>query len=576
MKEAVLQDWLKRDPDPRTRAELEAMITSDDHAERADRLGSRLQFGTAGLRGEVGTGPARINRLVIRETSAGLGACLLEQIANAATRGVVVTFDGRPDSRQFAEDAACVFAGMGIQVFLTTDVAATPICAYGIRQLCAAGGVAVTASHNPPGYNGYKVFWDKGAQIVAPLDGEIATAIDRAAGTEVPWMDFAEARASGKIQFVGPEFYAAYRNAVLTSPLFQQTVDPASVSIAYSPLHGVGAAMAESLLAGAGFTQFFTVASQREPDGAFPTVQVPNPEDPAAMQAVIALAQQQQTTLACASDPDADRLAVAVRELDGSYQMLSGNQVGVLLAHYLLGLGTTQAGKIPLLGTTIVSSRMLKSIAVAAGARYYETLSGCKWLANIALALEDGEHQFLFAYEEAIGYMVGDLVHDKDGLSALLAFAQMTAQLATQGKTVLSELEYLYRRHGYYITGQRCITTSDRLLLGEKLRNSPPTRIAGNRITVTEDLKTQRRQFADGSSEPIDLPPADVLIYELENDARVILRPSGTEPKLKCYYEISEQICAEEEFAAAERRGLDNLERLITAHQAELDILRGA
>ncbi len=576
MREAVLQDWFQRDPDPRTRAELEALIDADNQDELARRFSSRLKFGTAGLRGEVGTGPARMNRLVIRETSAGLGACLLEKVANAASRGVVIAFDGRTDSRQFAEDAACVFAGLGIRVYLTKDVAATPICGYGITKLGAAGGVTVTASHNPPAYNGYKVFWDDGAQIVAPLDTEIAAAIEQAAITDIPWMAFSAARDCGRIQLLGAEFYAAYRNAVLASPLFKQPDDTGTVSIAYSPLHGVGAEMAESLLSGAGFDEVYTVAAQREPDGSFPTVDVPNPEDPVAMKAVIALAGEHQATLACATDPDADRLAVAARNDEGGYQMLSGDQVGVLLAHYLLNLASGSPGKTPLIGTTIVSSRMLKSIAESNGAHYYETLSGCKWLANIALQLEDSDHEFLFAYEEAIGYAIGTLVRDKDGLSALLAFAQMTAQLAAQGKTVLTELERLYRQHGYFVTGQRCITTSDRASLGDKLRAAPPALISGQKVIATDDLKTQRRHYADGRSESIDLPTSDVLIYLLENDARVILRPSGTEPKLKCYYEVIEQIDAGESFATAEQRGRAQLSELIEAHQASLAALSGS
>ncbi len=563
----ALKHWLERDPDPRTRAELQELIATNNRDELALRFSGRLEFGTAGLRGEVGVGPARMNRLVVQETSAGLGACLLKSIDDAAARGVLVAFDGRLDSRQFAQDTACVLAALGFKVYLTHDVAATPIGAFGVRHIGTAAAVVVTASHNPPQYNGYKVYWENGAQIIPPQDSDIAAEIDNATTAPIPWVDFDVARNSGKIEILGEDFYAAYRAAVLASPLFARGSATDTVSIAYTPLHGVGAQMAESLLHGAGFDRVYTVASQREPDGHFPTVNFPNPEEPGAMDAVIALAQEHAATLACANDPDADRLAVAARKPDGSYQMLTGDQVGVLLANYLL---QGPQPVVPLIGTTIVSSSLLKSVAEASGARFYETLTGFKWLANIALQQEDDEHQFLFAYEEALGYAAGPLVRDKDGLSGLLAFAQMTAQLAARGETVFSQLEELYRRHGLHLTRQQSIAISGGISVGDSLRNAPPKTIAGSDVLVTDDLKSRQRLRADGSSESLSLPGSDVLIYRLANNARVIVRPSGTEPKLKCYYEIVEQIADDESYDAAQQRASATLTALVEGHQSEL------
>ncbi|KQB04672.1 phospho-sugar mutase [Vibrio metoecus] len=560
--------WLARDPDPKTRQELQQLIDTQQDAQIAERFQSRLEFGTAGLRGKVGCGPNRMNRLVIQETAAGLGHYLIAQLPDAKNRGVVIGYDGRPDSKQFAHDTASVLTSLGIKTYLTYQVAATPIVAFGVRHFNAAAAVVVTASHNPPEYNGFKVYWENGAQIIPPHDAGIAACIDQAAQQAIPYLALEQAEQQGLLHWLRDEYYQTYRKTIGASPLLQHHTKPQALSLAYTAMHGVGANMAETLLADAGFTHVSSVKEQREPDGTFPTVNFPNPEEAGAMDMVMALAKKVGAQLACANDPDADRFAVAARKADGEYQMLTGDQVGSLFGHYLLS--QTDAHR-QLVGNTIVSSSLLSKIAAAHGARYYQTLTGFKWLTNVAMQEQTEQHQFLFAYEEALGYTIGSTVWDKDGLSALVAFAQLAAELNAQGKTVWDQLEALYRQHGLHVNAQRSIALAPNSPpVGDKLRATPPADIAGRKVLIVEDFKLARRTFADGKTEAITLPASDVLIYHLDGGARVIVRPSGTEPKLKCYYEVVTPFTAGEDFASAQERADEQMSLLIAEHQTSL------
>lgn len=567
----MMQDitqWIAKDPDLKTREELQALIDQNQQDELQDRFKSRLEFGTAGLRGKVGAGPNRMNRLVIQETATGLGQYLIQQVTNAKDRGVVIGYDGRPDSRQFAHDTAAVLTAQGIKVYLTYKVAPTPVTAFGVKHFNAAAAVVVTASHNPPEYNGFKVYWENGAQIIPPHDSGIAGEIDKAAHSALTLMDLEEAEQKGLLVWLKDEYYQAYRETINSSPLLNNHTDPKGISLAYTAMHGVGAEIAETLLSDAGFERVYSVKEQREPDGTFPTVNFPNPEEAGAMDMVMALAAAHNSELACANDPDADRFAVAARKPDGSYHMLTGDQVGTLFGHYLLSKSNASG---QLVGNTIVSSSLLGKIARSMGARYYQTLTGFKWLTNIAMREQSEEHQFLFAYEEALGYTVGTAVWDKDGLSALVAFAQLTAELKAQGKSVWDQLEAIYRQHGLYVTAQRSIALDPTAPpVGNKLRETPPTDIAGKAILVTEDLKSSVRYLQNGQTESIDLPASDVLIYHLESGARVIVRPSGTEPKLKCYYEVVGSFAENEDFTAAQERAEEQMAMLIAEHQSSL------
>lgn len=562
-----IETWLTRDPDPKTREELQQLIDADNRTELADRFSGRLAFGTAGLRGLVGCGPNRMNKLVIQETATGLGHYLIDKVEHASTRGVVIGYDGRLDSKTFAHDTAAVLTALGIKVYLTHKVAATPVVAYGVKKFNAAAAVVVTASHNPPQYNGFKVYWENGAQIIPPHDSGIAAKIEQATQKPIPLMSLDDAEKHGKLIWLADDYYESYRLSVNAIP-YLSPPDYKHVSVAYTAMHGVGADLAETLLNDAGFDQVYSVSEQREPDGHFPTVNFPNPEEKGAMDMVIDLAASVNAELACANDPDADRFAVAVRKEDSSYQMLTGDQVGILLGEYLLT--HSDASKM-LVGNTIVSSRLLGEIAKAKGASYYQTLTGFKWLTNVAMAKEDAEHHFLFAYEEALGYTIGNNVWDKDGLSALVAFAQLADQLKKRALTIWDQLEEIYRQHGFYLNQQRSIALDPAAPpIGDKLRANPPSDINGVKIVTTEDLKASIRFSADGSTEAIDLPASDVLIYHLEDKSRVIVRPSGTEPKIKCYYEVVTEFNSGMSYEDANKAAEEKMSQLIIAHQATL------
>ncbi|WP_086967654.1 phospho-sugar mutase [Vibrio coralliirubri] len=562
-------NWLARDPDPRTREELQHLIDEGMHDELEDRFTQRLEFGTAGLRGKVGCGPNRMNRLVIQETATGLGHYLIEHVANATIRGVVVGYDGRLDSKQFAIDTASVLTALGIKVYLTSNVAATPIVAFGIEHFNAAAAVVVTASHNPPEYNGFKVYWENGAQIIPPHDAGIAAEIDIASTKPLPLMSLSDAETQGKLVWLTEGYYQTYRAAINQSPYVSKEVESANTTITYTAMHGVGAQMAEDLLHDSGFHKVFSVAEQREPDGNFPTVNFPNPEEKGAMDLVVNLAKSVDADIACANDPDADRFAVSVRTDDGSYKMLTGDQVGVLFAHYLLSKPHT---KNQLVGNSIVSSTLLEKVAQSHGATYFQTLTGFKWLANIGMQLEDDQNEFLFAYEEALGYTIGTQVRDKDGLSAIVVFAQLVEELKSQGRTVWDLLAQISFEHGVHTNAQRSIALDpDSPSIGSKLRSAQPKAINGVAISVIEDLQSSLRFVIGGNTEAINLPASDVLIYHLEDGSRIIVRPSGTEPKVKVYYETVTKFEGTETYEDTRLRGEQYMEKLIEQHQQELN-----
>ncbi|MEZ8931733.1 MULTISPECIES: phospho-sugar mutase [unclassified Vibrio] len=568
-------NWLARDPDPRTREELQYLIDEGMHDELEDRFIQRLEFGTAGLRGKVGCGPNRMNRLVIQETATGLGHYLIEHVANASMRGVVVGYDGRLDSKQFAIDTASVLTALGIKVYLTSNVAATPIVAFGIEHFNAAAAVVVTASHNPPEYNGFKVYWENGAQIIPPHDAGIAAEIDIASTKAIPLMSLSDAETQGKLVWLTEGYYQTYRAAINQSPHVSKEIESANTTITYTAMHGVGAQMAEDLLHDSGFHKVFSVAEQREPDGHFPTVNFPNPEEKGAMDLVVNLAKSVDADIACANDPDADRFAVAVRTddkvrtEDASYKMLTGDQVGVLFAHYLLSKPHT---KNQLVGNSIVSSTLLEKVANSHGATYFQTLTGFKWLANIGMQLEDEKNEFLFAYEEALGYTIGTQVRDKDGLSAIVVFAQLVEELKSQGRTVWDLLAQISFEHGVHTNAQRSIALDpDSPSIGSKLRSAQPKVINGVTISVIEDLQSSLRFIVGGATEAINLPASDVLIYHLEDGSRIIVRPSGTEPKVKVYYETVTKFEGTETYDDTRKRGEEYMDRLIEQHQKELN-----
>jgi phosphomannomutase len=574
---ARAERWLAEDPDPETQKELRALLDAPDPSKTdlADRFAGALEFGTAGLRGVLGAGPNRMNRAVVLRTTAGLAAALLQARSDAREKGVVVGYDGRRMSRVFAEDTACVLAAAGIKAHLFTDLGPTPLTAYAVGKLGAAAGVMVTASHNPPEYNGYKVYWGNAAQIIPPVDVAIAKAIDAApAADRVPRLDLSAARAKGLVADVAASVERAYLDAARR--LSVSTGGDRSIAIVYTPMHGVGGRLVRALFAEAGFANLHVVPQQYEPDGAFPTVAFPNPEEPGAMDLSLALAREKKADLVLANDPDADRLAVAVPDASSptGYVQLTGNQVGVLLGHYLL---TTPAPKGPesLVIASIVSSPMLGAIARAMGVRYEETLTGFKWIANRAMELERAENlRFVFGYEEALGYTVGDLVRDKDGVSAALLTAELCADLRARGRTLAQELEAIYREYGLYVSSQVNVTRKgaggqkEIAALMSRLRAAKIERIGEHAVVAICDYETKRRTvLADDSVTELSLPRSNVLAFELEGGSRIIARPSGTEPKVKFYFDVRQPMSQGESLTVAHERAQETMRGLSIAFQ---------
>ncbi len=585
--------WAENDPDPDTRAEIDGLVSAVDptKTDLADRFAGALEFGTAGLRGVIGAGPNRINRAVVLRTTFGLAAYLKETLPQDAAKGVVIGYDGRRMSRELAEDTACALAGTGIPAQLFADVVPTPLLAFAVAHLGCAAGVMITASHNPPEYNGYKAYWGNGAQIIPPTDVGIAHAIDKApAAKDVPRPSLHEALSLGLVRILddGPRENHAIANAYLAEvkKLGVRSDGDRSITIVYTPMHGVGDVLARLAYADARFPNVTSVPEQQKPDGRFPTVEFPNPEEKGAMDLSFALARKEKADLVVANDPDADRLAVALPSAASptGYVQLTGNQVGVLLGHYLLtgglrhldrAVSAAAIGGEPVVLASIVSSPMLGVIAARLGAHYEEVLTGFKWIANRALDLKKEKGwRFVFGFEEALGYTVGELVRDKDGISAAVLFAELTAVLRAQGTTVLDHLEGLYRRYGLFVSSQVNLTRKGAEGIAElraimaKLRKSPPWRIADHDVVSVRDIQAQVIIAKDGSTKPLTLPKSDVLVFELASGSRIIARPSGTEPKAKFYFDVREPIAEGESFAAVSTRAAETMKKLADAFVA--------
>ncbi|WP_406487959.1 phospho-sugar mutase [Streptomyces phaeochromogenes] len=519
--------WLAEDPDAETREELAKLIDAEDTAELTARFSGTLQFGTAGLRGELGAGPMRMNRSVVIRAAAGLAAYLK---AKGRTDGlVVVGYDARHKSADFARDTAAVMTGAGLRAAVLPRPLPTPVLAYAIRHLGAVAGVEVTASHNPPRDNGYKVYLGDGSQIVPPADAEIAAEIAAITSlADVPRPDSGwEILDDGVL-----DAYLARTDEVLAAG------SPRTARTVYTAMHGVGKETLLAAFARAGFPEPVLVAEQAEPDPDFPTVAFPNPEEPGAMDLAFAKAHETDPDLIIANDPDADRCAAAVKE-GGAWRMLRGDEVGALLAEHLVRRGARGT-----FAESIVSSSLLGRIAEKAGLPYEETLTGFKWIARV--------EGLRYGYEEALGYCVDpEGVRDKDGITAALLITELASELKSGGRTLLDLLDDLAVEHGLHATDQLSVRVDDLSLISDamrRLREQPPTRLAGLAVTKAEDL-------TKGTD---TLPPTDGLRYTLDG-ARVIVRPSGTEPKLKCYLEVVVPVGTHDNLPAARAKATELL-----------------
>jgi phosphomannomutase len=556
------RDWAAQDPDSLTSAALTELVQQAENGvgsarqELADSFSGPLQFGTAGLRAALGAGPNRMNRVVVRRAAAGLAAFLSDAVGEASpgTRPrAVVGYDARHNSDIFAEETAAIFTAAGFETFLMPSALPTPLLAYAVRRLDCDGGVMVTASHNPPQDNGYKVYLGRhaveesgrGAQIVAPYDARIAARI-----AAVGPLDSA-ALAPGGWTVLDPSIAADYQRA--TAALADRANFPArDLRVVLTPMHGVGGETAIAVLNEAGFPDVTLVAEQAAPDPEFPTVSFPNPEEPGALDLALETAARVDADIVLANDPDADRAAVAAKDPDtGDWRMLRGDEVGALLgAHIVARLAAIDAEKPDgVLANSVVSSRLLKRIAAAAGYAHEETLTGFKWISRVP--------GLLYGYEEALGYCVApDLVRDKDGISAAVLIAELAATAKAAGKTVFDTLDELYLQHGLHASDQLSIRVANLGLLDammNRLRVSPPESFGSSAVEIFVDL-------AEGSGH---LPPTDGLMYLTRDQTRVIIRPSGTEPKLKCYLEVVRNVESAAELPEARQAARAALDQVL-------------
>ncbi len=528
------REWAASDPDPVTREYVLALL---DRAQRgeveavnelADCFRRDLAFGTAGLRAAMGPGPNRMNRAVVRRTASGFAKFLREAVALTPASPplrVVVGYDARHNSAEFANETVKVLTAAGIQTLLMPSALPTPLLAYAVRYLDCEGGVMVTASHNPASDNGYKVYLGgrvvsetgRGAQIVSPYDAQIAACIrDTGAIESIPL-------AENGWTVLDPGLAAEYEAAVnaLINPRRFPSRD---LKIVYTPLHGVGGRTLANVLDRAGFADVVTVHQQALPDPDFPTVTFPNPEEPGTLDLALEYADEHDADLVLATDPDADRAAAAVQDhRSGAWRILNGDEVGALLAHHMISRAPngTEAS---MMANSIVSSRLLAHIAIAGGLGHEETLTGFKWICRVP--------DLVYGYEEALGYCVApSIVRDKDGISAAVLLAELAAATKTAGRSLLNLLDDLYLEHGLHVTDQVAIRVQNLAQIDsmmDRLRASPPASFAGLKVKVIKDL-------AEGSD---GMPPTNGLLYITDDDTRVVIRPSGTEPKLKCYIEV--------------------------------------
>jgi phosphomannomutase len=510
---ATAERWRAAEPDDDIRAELTELIDGD-HAELAERFSGRLQFGTAGLRAAVGAGPLRMNRLVVQQAAAGLAQYLLDTDPRARERGVVIGFDARRKSDVFASDTARVMAAVGIPSRLFDQQVPTPVLAWSITAIDAAAGVVVTASHNPPADNGYKVYLDDGAQIVPPHDTGISDRIEVVDPTAVPMGPSDDPL----ITTIGDDMIDAY---IASIPAVRRRPDVAGVPVAYTAMHGVGGATVMRAFDAAGLPAPAVVAEQFEPDASFPTVSFPNPEEPGAMDLLMEVARATGAHVAIANDPDADRLGAAIPQPDGSWRRLGGDEIGWLFADYLLASDT---GDDRLVVTTLVSSSLLGKMAAAAGVHSAETFTGFKWIAREVL--DHPELRFVLGYEQALGYLVADQPLDKDGISAAVLFAEIAAVAAADGVTLQQRLDAIAARFGRHVLADASVrmTPEEGAAKVAALRADPPTEIGGRAVVNTEEY-----------------PDANLLRFELDGGVRVQIRPSGTEPKVKLYGEAVDE-----------------------------------
>lgn len=538
---ARAHEYLAHETDPSFAGEVSALLERQDWKELEDRFYRDLEFGTGGLRGLIGGGFNRMNTLVVTRATQGLCDYLKEQFPSKQL-SAVIAYDSRRKSSEFAMATALVFAANGIRAYLFSSLRPTPELSFAIRQLGADTGVVVTASHNPPAYNGYKAYWNDGSQVVPPHDEGIIRKVQQV--RSVSMISKEEALERGLLSIIDTQIDDAYvamvKSHILRPELFARMAD--SVKIVYSPLHGTGAMLFERIMKELGLT-VATVPEQREPDGEFPTVSYPNPEESAALSMAIDLGKRLSADVVMATDPDADRLGIAVPDGKGAFALLTGNQLGTLHLDYL-ALSLRELGKMPPRPAairSIVTTEFQKLVAEYYGVASFECLTGFKWIADLMRRFEREGYDFIYGTEESYGYLVEPEVRDKDGISAAALTAEMTLYWKSQGKSLLDRLEDLYKLHGYheekgisaYFEGASGMQVMKSIMDG--YRSAHPQQFGGIPVVWTRDIKAGYAWDRNGRREKVELPASDVIQWRLEDGTLVTVRPSGTEPKIKYY-----------------------------------------
>ena len=545
----IYEQWLANPYfDEATKEELKGI--SEDENEIKERFYMDLEFGTAGLRGIIGAGTNRMNIYVVRRATQGLANYIAK--VDKKAQGVAIAYDSRHMSPEFAEEAALCLAANGIKAYIFESLRPTPELSFAVRHLGCVAGINVTASHNPPEYNGYKVYWEDGAQITPPHDsgimGEVKSISD---WNTVKTMDKAEAEKAGFFQVIGKEVDDAYMAELKKQVIHMDAIEKEgkNLKIVYTPLHGTGNIPARRILKELGFENVYVVKEQELPDGDFPTVSYPNPEAAEAFELGLKLAKEVDADLVLATDPDADRLGVRVKDKNGEYHDLTGNMSGCLLANYELSQRKAVNGSLPEDGAlikTIVTTNLADAIAKGYGVNLIEVLTGFKFIGQQILGFENsGKGSYLFGFEESYGCLIGTYARDKDAIVATMALCEAAAYYKTQGKTLWDAMIEMYEQFGYYKDAIQSVTMKGIEGLQKiqeimnSLRQNPPAEFAGHKVTAVRDYKADTiTDVATGAVKPTGLPNSNVLYYELTDDAWVCVRPSGTEPKVKFYYGV--------------------------------------
>ena len=545
----LYEEWLSNPYfDEETKAELKAI--EQDENEIKERFYKELEFGTAGLRGVIGAGTNRMNIYTVRKTTQGLANYIAA--VNGQEKGVAIAHDSRRMSPEFAKEAALCLAANGVKAYIFDSLRPTPELSYAVRKLGCIAGINITASHNPPEYNGYKVYWEDGAQITPPHDSGIMAEVQKVTDyNTVKTMDEETAKAAGLFQVIGKEVDDAYIEELKSQVIHMDAIKAMAkeLKIVYSPLHGTGNIPARRVLKELGFEQVYVVKEQELPDGEFPTVSYPNPEADEAFELGLKLAKEVDADLVLATDPDADRLGVRVKDKNGEYHTLTGNMSGCLLADYELGQRKAVNGSLPQDGamiSTIVTTNMAAAIAKYYGVKFIEVLTGFKYIGQQILGFEtSGVGSYLFGFEESYGCLIGTHARDKDAIVATMALCEAAAYYKTKDMTLWDAMIEMYERYGYYKDDIQSITLKGIEGLAqiqtilENLRKNPPAEIGGYKVLSARDYKADT--IVDMETKEVKatgLPSSNVLYYDLTDDAWVCVRPSGTEPKIKIYYGV--------------------------------------